>query len=170
MADGSAQTKKADRMDQWPIPKFYFRATFQYTTGGGKATVPFMEISGMDTEAQVTEYRAGGDKRFTLSKMPGLIKTNNVTFKKGMFKNDDEFWIEYSKNKMNTAKRMTVTIELLDEAGEATHTWTLTNAWFAKIIATDLNATANEIAIETLEVVHEGLKQNELSSPGEQKK
>ncbi|TAD95968.1 MAG: phage tail protein [Bacteroidetes bacterium] len=166
MADGSAQTAKADRPDQWPIPKFYFQVTFAEGAGGDLAKVPFQEVSGMDTEAQVIEYRAGDDKRFTMSKMPGLIKTSNVTLKKAMFKDDNDFWDWYSKIKMNIVARTTVTIELLDETGTALHTWVLANAWPSKITVTDLKADGNEVAVETIEIVHEGIKQNSLSSPG----
>jgi len=50
-----------------------------------------------------------------------------------------------------------VTISLLDEAGAATMVWTLTNAWPAKITGTDLKSDGNEVAIESIEIAHEGL-------------
>ena len=58
---------------------------------------------------------------------------------------------------MNTIKRLPVTISLLDEAGKAVMVWTLTNAWPTKITGTDLKSEGNEVAIETIEIVHEGL-------------
>jgi phage tail-like protein len=58
---------------------------------------------------------------------------------------------------MNTIKRVPVTISLLDEAGAPTMVWTLTNAWPTKITATDLNAEGNEVAIESIDIAHEGL-------------
>ncbi len=58
---------------------------------------------------------------------------------------------------MNTIKRETVVIKLLDETGAPTMTWTLTNAWPTKITGTDLKSEANEVAVETLELAHEGL-------------
>ena len=58
---------------------------------------------------------------------------------------------------MNTIKRETVVIKLLDESGSPTMTWTLTNAWPTKITGTDLKSEANEVAVETLELAHEGL-------------
>lgn len=54
-------------------------------------------------------------------------------------------------------KRSTVTISLLDEEGKPAMVWTLTNAWPTKITGTDLKAGANEAAIKTLEIAHEGL-------------
>ena len=68
---------------------------------------------------------------------------------------------------MNTVARSTVTIELLDEEAAPLHTWVLTNAFPVKITVTDLKADGNEVAVETLEIAHEGIKQNGLSSPGE---
>jgi len=58
---------------------------------------------------------------------------------------------------MNTIKRETVVIQLLDESAKPTMTWTLTNAWPTKITGTDLKSDANEVAVESLELAHEGL-------------
>jgi phage tail-like protein len=59
---------------------------------------------------------------------------------------------------MNTIERTTITISLLDEEHNATMVWTLKNAWPTKVTGTDLKAEGNEVAIETIEVVHEGLE------------
>jgi phage tail-like protein len=117
----------------------------------------FQEVSGLDTEAQIIEYRAGDSKEFTTVKMPGLKKSGNVTMKKGVFKSDNKFWDWFSKMKMNTIKRVPVTISLLDEGGAPTMVWTLANAWPTKITGTDLKADGNEAAIESIEIAHEGL-------------
>ncbi len=89
--------------------------------------------------------------------MPGIARTGNVTLKKGVFVNDNNFWEWYDAIKMNTIKRETVTIQLLDERGNPTMTWTLSNAWPTKITNTDMNSDTNEVAVETLELSHEGL-------------
>ena len=59
---------------------------------------------------------------------------------------------------MNMIKRNTVTISLLDEGGAPTMVWTLANAWPTKITGTDLKSDGNEVAVETIEIAHEGLK------------
>lgn len=117
----------------------------------------FQEVSGLDTEAQPIEYRHGDSPGFSTIMMPGLIKTGNVSMKKGVFKSDNKFWDWYAQIKMNTIKRIPVTISLLDEGGAPTMVWKLTNAWPTKISATDMKSDGNEVAIETLEVSHEGL-------------
>jgi phage tail-like protein len=89
--------------------------------------------------------------------MPGIKKYGNVTLKKGVFKSDNKFWDWFNQIKMNTIKRVPVTISLLDEAGKPTMVWTLTNAWPTKITGTDLKAEGNEVAVETIEIAHEGL-------------
>ncbi|WP_340065874.1 phage tail protein [Ascidiimonas aurantiaca] len=147
MSDGSTQD------NIWPLPKFYFKVNL----GSQDSTVSFQEVSGLETETQAIEYRHGDSKQFSTIKMPGIAKTGNVTLKKGIFVKDNNFWKWYNNIKMNTIKRETVTIQLLDEKGSPTMTWTLANAWPTKITGTDLKSDANEVAVETLELVHEGL-------------
>ena len=154
MANGSKQLEAADYAMQWPIPKFHFSVDLG---SGGKAQ--FHEVSGMNVESQIIEYRFGEDKTFTKSKMPGLKKFNNVTLKKGMFKNDTVFWDWINKINMNTIERTEVKISLLDEGHNTLMLWTLRNAWPTKITFTDLKADGNEVAVETLELAHEGVTQ-----------
>ena len=90
-------------------------------------------------------------------KMPGMMKVGNVTMKKGVYKGDNKFWDWFNEIKMNTIKRKPVTISLLDETGAPTMVWTLLNAFPIKITSTDLKAEGNEVAIETIEIAHEGL-------------
>jgi phage tail-like protein len=118
----------------------------------------FQEISGLDVEAQPIEYRHGDSKEFSTIKMPGLKKSSNVTMKKGIFKSDNKFWDWFNQIKMNTIKRIPVTISLLDEEGKPTMVWTLANAWPTKITGTDLKADGNEVAVESIEIAHEGIK------------
>jgi phage tail-like protein len=86
------------------------------------------EVSGLDVESQTIEYRHGDSKDFSVVKMPGVKKTGKVTMKKGVFKSDNKFWDWFNHIKMNTIKRVPVTISLLDESGSPTVVWTLANA------------------------------------------
>lgn len=141
-----------DKQDNvWPLPKFYFQVKI------GDKEIPFQEVSGLDIEAQIIEYRHGNSKEFSTIKMPGIKKTGNVTLKKGIFVKDNGFWDWFNKIKMNTIERQTIVINLLDEGGKPTMIWTLTNAWPTKITGTDMKSDGNEIAVETIEVAHEGL-------------
>ena len=144
--DGSAQSTSV-----WPLPKFYFEVKWD------AEVMSFQEVSGLDTETQAIEYRHGDSPVFSTLKMPGIKKFGNVTMKKGVFKSDNKFWDWYNQIKMNTIKRVPVTISLLDEAGAPTMVWTLENAWPTKISGTDLKAEGNEVAIESIEIAHEGI-------------
>lgn len=117
----------------------------------------FQEVSGLDAQSEEIKYRHGDSPEFSAIKMPGMKKVGNVTMKKGTFKSDNKFWDWFNEIKMNTIKRHPVTISLLDETGSPTMVWTLTNAWPTKITGTNLKAEGSEVAIETLEIVHEGL-------------
>lgn len=136
----------------WPIPKFYFVVDW-----GNTLNIPFQEISGLDFEGEALEYRHGNSPVFSNINMPGMVKNNNITMKKGVFANDKKFWDWYNEIKMNTIKRQKVVIRLLDQNGIPTITWTLNNAWPTKISSTDLKSNGNEVAVERIELVHEGL-------------
>ena len=144
--DGSAQSTSV-----WPIPKFYFQVKWD------SEVMSFQEVSGLDVEAQPIEYRHGDSPEFSTISMPGLKKSGNVTMKKGVFKSDNKFWDWFNQIKMNTIKRVPVTISLLDEGGAPTMVWTLANAWPTKISSTDMKADGNEVAIESIEIAHEGV-------------
>lgn len=150
--DGSAQSETV-----WPIPKFHFEVKWD-GGAGADMVASFQEISGLDTEAQPIEYRAGNSPVFSTIKMPGIVKTSNVTLKKGIFKSDNKFYDWYAKIKMNTIARTAVTINLLDESGAPVMSWKLKNAWPTKVSGTDLKSDGNEVAVETIELAHEGLE------------
>ncbi|MFK8162429.1 MAG: phage tail protein [Lewinella sp.] len=136
----------------WPVPKFHFKVTF-----GDKGEIAFQEVSGLDTEYDVIEYRAGNSVDFSTVKMPGLHKGSDVTLKRGMFKDDTALYDYFNEVKMNTIARQTVTIQLLDEEHNPMFTWTLKNAFPMKVSGTDLNAQNSEIAVEEIVLAHEGL-------------
>lgn len=139
----------------WPLPRFYFQVKMGDQEGA------FQEVSGLDIEAQVFEYRHGNSPEFSTIKMPGIKKFSNITLKKGVFKGDNSFWDWFNMIKMNTIERGTVTISLLDEAGSPALTWTLKNAWPTKITGTNMKSDGNEVAIETIEVAYEGMTVND---------
>lgn len=137
----------------WPMPKF----RFEVDLGPELKGVAFQEVSGMDLEKQIIEYRQGDNKLFSTEKMPGIAKYGNITMKRGIFVNDNSFWNWFSEIKMNTVKRRTILIKLLDENGKVIMQWTLINAWPTKITSTDLKSDGNEVAIDTIEIAHEQL-------------
>ena len=136
----------------WPLPEFYFKVSIDDV-----GEMSFKEVSGLDMEFDVIEYRAGDSKEFTKIKMPGLRKHGDVTLKKGIFVSDQNFWKWIGEVNLNTIKRRSVTISLLDQEHTPAQTWKLTNAWPKKITVEGFKSDGNNVAMETLILVHEGI-------------
>jgi phage tail-like protein len=143
----------ADQDQFWPLPKFYFSVDI-----GDFTDLAFQEVSGLDIDSDVIEYRHGNSPVHSVIKMPGLMKYSDITLKKGVFTTDNRLYDWISKISLNTYDRLTVVIRLLDENTTPQMTWTLTNAWPKQITSTDMNSQSSEAAIETIVFVHEGLK------------
>ena len=126
----------------WPLPKFYFSVDI-----GDYTDLPFQEVSGLDIATEAIEYRHGNSTQFSAIKMPGIFKYADVTLKKGVFSDDNQFYEFIDEIKLNTVERVTVVIRLLDENGDAAMTWTLQNAFPLQITPTDMNSTASEAGI-----------------------
>ncbi len=135
----------------YPLPRFHFRVTFDSTV------INCSEVTGLNTELDVIEYRDGASVLFSTQKMSGLRKFGDIVIKKGVFDSDQAYWDWYSSVEMNTPVRKTVTIELLDETHSPIMTWALTNAWPKKVENPDLKSDASEVAVESITLVHEGL-------------
>ena len=118
-------------------------------------TGSFQEVTGLETETKVIEYRHGDSNVFSPIKMPGLARVGNVTLRKGILVSDLGFWNWYNQIKMNTIKRATVVVNLLDQTGAPKYAWTLQVAWPTKITGTDLKSEGNEVAVEGLEIAFE---------------
>ena len=147
----------------YPLPKFHFQV--EWEDRNTIFRIGFTEVSGLDFETEVIEYREGSSTLYSKSKQPGLTKFSNITLKRGTFQGDYDFyklWREtyffQESNKTGSRYRRTVTIKLLNESHEPVITWKILNAWPSKVQSTDLKADANEVAIETMELVHEGLE------------
>ena len=138
----------------WPLPAFCFKVTIG-AADALKGT--FQEVSGLNSETQVIEYRHSTTPQYSSIKMPGIQKVGNVTLKRGIFKGDDSFWTWYASITQNIIKRQTIVIELLDEASATQMKWTLSNAWSTKITGADMKADGSEVAVHTIELAFETL-------------
>ena len=146
-----AEEGKEQLKTSWPLVKFQFSVRI------GDMEAFFQEVTGLSAEAQQIEYRKGNSKVFSTVKMPGIQKFGNITLKKGIFKDAKGFWELHKVVTSNVAERKTITISLLDETNSVAMSWTLTNAFPSKITSTYLKADGNEVAVETMELEHEGL-------------
>jgi phage tail-like protein len=144
-----------DPKKNYPLPKFHFQVEWGGTRMG------FTEISGLDFETEVIEYREGSSKKYNKTKQPGLTKYSDITLKRGTFLGDFEFFELWRKTMMfqegKEKFRRDIIIKLLDEEHTPIISWNVVNAWPRKVQYGDLKADANEILIETMILVHEGL-------------
>ena len=134
-----------------PLQKFHFKVDW----GGTK--IGFTEVSGLDFETEVIEYREGSDKNYSKTKQPGLTKYSNITMKRGTFLGDLDFFKWWKDVYHKEEFRRDITISMLNEEHEPIITWKVMDAWPCKVESTDLKASSNEVAIESMEVAHEGL-------------
>ena len=143
-------------MAQYPVSKFHYQVEW----GGSK--IGFTEVTGLEVSTEVIEYRDGASREYHKIKMPGMQKFGNITMKRGTFIGDNEFYNWWNTVALNTIDRRNLIISLLNEKHEPVIVWKVKNAWPVKVQSTDLKADGNEVAIETIEVAHEGLTiQNE---------
>ncbi len=135
----------------YPLPVFHFSVDW------GGTRMAFSEVTGLNIEAQVIEYRDGLSPEFSTIKMPGLKKFGNITLKRGVFAGDNDYYNWLNTIKLNKPERRDITISLLNEEHNPVMVWKVKNAWPTKMTSPDMKASGNEAAIESLEVAHEGV-------------
>jgi phage tail-like protein len=135
-----------------PYGQFNFTIEIDGVTRAG-----FSEVSGLTTDTNVIEYREGNEKLGTVRKLPGLMKYNNIVLKRG-WTQDKGLWEWRKKVIDGTTQRNNGTITLLNEARQPALRWNFREGWPAKWEGPALNGKTSEVAIETLEIAHEGLE------------
>jgi len=134
-----------------PYRSFRFRVEIDGLTRAG-----FREASGLDTTTDVIEDREGTETT-TIRKLPGLTKFSNITLKRGV--TDDDELMKWRQQVMDgTIVRKSGSIVVMAEDGSEKLRWNFQEGWPTKWTGPSFNATGNEVAIETLEIAHEGLK------------
>ncbi len=135
----------------YPMSKFHFRVEW------GGERLGFTEVTGLDMQVEAIEYREGSSPEYSKIKMPGLHKFSNITLKRGTVEGDSDFYKWIKTVNLNKVERRDVIISLLNETHSPVMSWKAKNTFPVKIQASDLKADGNEVAIETLELAHEGL-------------
>ena len=137
-------------MASYQYGRFRFKVEIDGLEAGG-----FSEVTGFDASIDGMEYREG-DMVQAPMKMPGLKKYGNITLRKGLADTTVLYdWITAGIE--GEVERKTLTITLLDQTESPVASWQIINAWPVKYTGPDFNATSSEVAIETLEVAHEGM-------------
>jgi phage tail-like protein len=116
----------------------------------------FSEVSGLTAEGDSVDYREGTDVQPNVRKLIALRKFSNITLKRG-YTADKSLW-QWNTNIFNgVADRRNVTIVLMNERREPVLRWHAENAWINKIEGPTLKASGNDVAMESVELIHEGL-------------
>jgi phage tail-like protein len=117
----------------------------------------FSECSGLELAMQPEEYREGGNNAAVL-KFAGRATWSNVTLKRGVSPNT-ELWDWHFSFIEGRGKRRDGVIVLLDAGRQPHQAWYFRRGLPVKYSGPSLNATQNGVAIEAIEIAHEGLQQ-----------
>ena len=123
---------------------------------GNSVRGSFAEVSGLDVTVTPIEYRNGSEDT-TVRKIPGVKKFSNITLKRGVM-GDLGFWNWIKSVLDGQVQRADGTITLLDESRSPVMRWRFRRGWPCRWTGPTLTATKNEVAIEALEICHEGLE------------
>jgi phage tail-like protein len=134
-----------------PYRAFNFRLEIDGLTSGS-----FSECSGLSSDGDAADYREGTDIPLTLRKLLGLRKYANITLKRGYTQNT-ELWDWYTNIMNGVPDRRNASIILMDEQRKDVMRWSIENAWINKIEGPSFKASGNEVAMESVEIVHESL-------------
>jgi len=131
-----------------PYAQYNFVLEIEGTTVAG-----FAEVGGLTMEQDIIEYREGSDTA-TVRKLPGLRKYGNISLKRGYTQNH-ELW-EWRKTTIDgLTERKSGAVILRDEAGEPALRWEFREGWVSKYEGPALKASANEAAMESVEIAVE---------------
>jgi phage tail-like protein len=143
-----AETGKRDD----PYQQFNFLVEIDGVTRAG-----FTECSGLTTDTDSFDYREGADVRMNVRKLSGLRKYTNLTLKRG-YTQDKTLW-DWRKATINgLVERRSVDVVLMDEARTEVLRWRVREAWISKWDSGPFNAKTNDAAMESVELMHEGLE------------
>jgi phage tail-like protein len=139
----------AQRVD--PYRNFNFLVEIHGVTQAG-----FSDCSGFASTTDPIEYREGGENT-TVRKLPGMTKHTNITLKWGLT-DSRELYDWYRSIVNGTIDRRNGSIIVLDNAGKEKIRWNFYQGWPTKWDGPDFTAKGNDVAIETLEIAHEGIE------------
>jgi phage tail-like protein len=137
----------ADRKD--PYRGFNFRLEL-----GTTAVAGFRECTGLTFNTDPVEYREGTDAQNHVRKLPGLNKFANIVLKRGITANKD-LWKWYLTVLNGATERRDGAIVLQDEQHNDVLRWNFVNGWVSKWEGPAMNATSNDVALETIEICTE---------------
>lgn len=134
-----------------PYLSFRFLVEIQGLIVGG-----FSEVSGLQAETEIEEKREGGVNDY-VHKLPKITKYQNITLKRGIT-DSDTLW-EWHQDVVNgNIERKTIFVVLMDREGDEQWRWQFIDAYPVKWTGPDLTAGSSAVAVETIELAHNGIK------------
>jgi phage tail-like protein len=141
-----------------PVVSSWFGIEFQ-----GQVKGAFRECTGLGSENEVVEYKASGEKgAYVIHKVPGRMKWNNITLKRGITDDMDMWkWRKLVEQGKVDDARKNGFITMFNQEGKPIAKWSFVRAWPSKLTGPTANATNNEVGIEELEITHEGYERTQ---------
>jgi phage tail-like protein len=138
-----------------PLVSAWYGVEFQ-----GQVQGAFRECTGLGSHNEVVDYKASGPKgEYVMKKVPGRMTWNPITLKRGITDAMDMWkWRQVVEEGKVDDARKNGSIVMFNQQGQEVARWDFVAAWPSKITGPTANANANEIAIEEMEIVHEGYK------------
>lgn len=138
-------------MASYPLSSYHFNVVW------GGANVSFQEVSGLNMNREKIAYRGGASPEYSDTFMPGRPTFDDIVMKRGIFKGDSDFHKWRDTIVLNEVERRDLTISLLGPDHAPVVTWKVKNAFPLKIEGPGFKANANEVAIESITLAHEGV-------------
>jgi phage tail-like protein len=127
---------------------------------GSEVVANFQDCSGLTLEVEVQEYVEGGNNEF-VHKLPSRLKYSNITLKRGVTENRQfASWRPKVEGGKMTVERKNISIILFSHSGETVKTWEVSEAYPVKWTGPEMRASSMDVAIETLEIAHEGWRES----------
>jgi phage tail-like protein len=138
-----------------PLVSAWYGVEFQ-----GQVQGAFRECTGLGSNNEVVDYKASGPKgEYIMKKVPGRMTWQPITLKRGITDAMDMWkWRQIVEEGKVDEARKNGSIVMFNQQGKEVARWDFVNAWPSKITGPTANANANEIAIEEMEIVHEGYR------------
>ena len=141
-------TQQTQRQDS--LPAFLFSVEIVGLNTGG-----FRSVGGLKVETEVIEFREGGDAG-AIRKMPGITRYANIRLTRG-FTGDRTLYDWFTNLQKTNPTKVGGRILMFDRHGVRVAAWKFSNGFPVKWEGPDFDASSNEVAIESIEIAHEGL-------------
>lgn len=137
------------RFDPYNASNFYLEIEGLITGG-------FSEVTGLESEIELESYQEGGVNGYS-HQFPRRTRYPNLVLSHGLTLNDT-LWTWYQSAAKGNVQLKNVTIILLDGQQIPVMLWNFKNAYPVKWSGPTFNArNANEVAVERLELIHQGI-------------